>query len=95
MRTALQIRNWNNPLTLTSFHKKLVQISDSKKGFLIYETLLYYHVFLKCLCFQMKRLLESDTLYLPQYLLATFNYRARGTFGPSTLNYLLNGVANA
>ena len=23
-----------------------------------------------------------------------FNYRARGTFGPSTLNYLLNGVAN-
>ena len=22
---------------------------------------------------------------------ATFNYRARGTFGPSTLNYLLNG----
>ena len=28
-------------------------------------------------------------------LLATFNCRARGKFGPSTLNYLLNGVANA
>ena len=28
-------------------------------------------------------------------LLATFNYRARATFGPSTLNYSLNGVANA
>ena len=23
------------------------------------------------------------------------NYRARATFGPSTLNYSLNGVANA
>ena len=27
--------------------------------------------------------------------LATFNCQARGMFGPSTLNYLLNGVANA
>ena len=28
-------------------------------------------------------------------LLATSNYRARGTFGPSMLNYSLNGAANA
>ena len=28
-------------------------------------------------------------------LLATFNYRARGTCDPSTLNYSLNGAANA
>ena len=28
-------------------------------------------------------------------LLATFNYRARGTCGPRTLNYSLNGAANA
>ena len=28
-------------------------------------------------------------------LLATFNYRACGTFGPSMLNYSLNGAANA
>ena len=27
-------------------------------------------------------------------LLATLNYRARATFGPSTLNYSLNGAAN-
>ena len=27
-------------------------------------------------------------------LLVTFNYRARGTCGPSTLNYSLNGAAN-
>ena len=28
-------------------------------------------------------------------LLVTFNYRGRGTCGPSTLNYSLNGAANA
>ena len=28
-------------------------------------------------------------------LLAIFNYRARGTCGPNTLNYPLNGEANA
>ena len=28
-------------------------------------------------------------------LLATFNYRARGTYGPSTLNYSVNGAVNA
>ena len=31
----------------------------------------------------------------PSILLATFNYRARGTCGPSTLNYSLNGASNA
>ena len=28
-------------------------------------------------------------------LLGTFNYRAGATFGPSTLNYSLNGAVNA
>ena len=31
----------------------------------------------------------------PSILLATFNYRARGTCAPCTLNYSLNGAANA
>ena len=32
--SVLHIRNWNTLLILTSFYKKLVQISHSKSGFL-------------------------------------------------------------
>ena len=38
---------------------------------------------------------KVEKVHLPQYPSGHFNYEARGTFGPSTLNYLLNGVANA
>ena len=39
---------------------------------------------------------NSNALYAClSILLATFNYRARGTCGPNTLNYSLNGAANA
>ena len=38
----------------------------------------------------------EHTLYtFLSILMATSNYRALGTWGPSTFNYLLNGAANA
>ena len=43
-------------------------------------------------CFKLYKMWPNTCLSI---LLATFNYRARGTCGPSTLNYPLNRAANA